>query len=79
MIETEIKWHKASEELPEHSCSVVIITGAGYIVNVCYSSKHKSFNASDGDSKHWALKTAFPVEYWAYYEEFVAQLPPPEE
>jgi hypothetical protein len=79
MIETKIKWHKASEELPERSCEVIAVNsthGSIYnVANVMYSDVHKMFNCLDimsdkkaAHSRHFSND----VVCWAYFDEFVA-------
>lgn len=59
-------WKKASEQLPEQSVEVIIVTDCGYVTNTSYSDRHKLFNTHDRDSEEEAHKYAIPALYWAY-------------
>jgi hypothetical protein len=83
MIETKIKWHKASEELPERSCKVVAVyfgnmIGIYRISSIDYSDRYKLFNCRD-DFCEEDIKTfscfSNDVAYWAYFDEIKAMFP----
>lgn len=74
MIETTIKWHKATEELPEKSCYVLALGKNGMLLLINYSHEHKVFNAHD-ELKH--LDYCFEpdeIEYWVKEDEVINQL-----
>lgn len=75
MFETKIKWHKASKELPDKSCDVVVACGDEdsiySISDVHFSSRHKMFNCRDYSE---TPETAFSdVKYWAYFDDVRSQ------
>lgn len=75
MFETRIKWHNASEELPNKSCEVIVLCAdcerndsIYAIMDVNYSSRHKSFNCHDfSDCPN--SRFSDDVKYWAYFDE----------
>jgi hypothetical protein len=83
MIETKIKWHKASEELPERSCKVIAayfdnMIGIYRISNINYSDRYKLFNCRDdfceADVEIYC-HFSNDVAYWAYFDEVTAMFP----
>lgn len=69
-ITTTIKWHNAAEELPERTCSVVVlIHSSDYCATLNYSAKHKLFNALDFEPPRIAVTRAIEVSHWCYKEE----------
>ena len=62
-INTNIVWHKASEELPPKSGWYWSITKNGTVSNVPYSAKHKRFNFYD----HYDPEEldVYPTIFWA--------------
>lgn len=64
MIETTIKWHKATEERPTVSGYYLVVcnhAGTPYVTKTNYSKKHDKFNCEDDDDAQFA----FDVDYWA--------------
>ena len=80
MIETKIKWHKASEELPDKSCMVITAHANGdriyRIISVNFSARHKLFNYYDfmdcpnPDNSEYSET----IKYWAYFDELAKSL-----
>ena len=70
---TEVCWKDVKEYLPDVSDCVVIITKHNTVETVRYSKVHKTFNASDYDSKKDARKYSLTndVKYWAYLNDFL--------
>lgn len=77
MFKTEIQWHKASEELPDKSCGVVVacedaddseIYG---IYTVHFSEYHRKFNCYDFEEE--PANSFEDVKYWAYFDEVCSQ------
>lgn len=65
MITTIIEWHDPAEELPEKSGYYLVLKYSGRITELCYSSKHKLFNAIDEETEAEAQKCAICCNYWA--------------
>lgn len=64
MIETIIKWHKATEERPTSSGMYLVACNcydSVYVTKTGYSKKHDKFNCADNDD----ARHAFDVDYWA--------------
>lgn len=81
MFETKIKWHKASKELPDKSCDVVVVSAYedSYeiysIQNVRYSSNHRKFNCEDDYGEYLANAIGLDdVKYWAYCDDIANAL-----
>lgn len=60
MFQTNVQWHKVSEELPEKSCEVVVARsardGVYDLISTDYSFKHKTFYCVDNASRRIAKK-----------------------
>ena len=69
-INTNIVWHKASEELPEKSGWYFSITRSGTFSNIPYSAKHKRFNFYDyNDPNDQCENDIYPTIFWAEVPE----------
>lgn len=70
MKEWTLKWHKATEELPEKSGEYLVAQISGltgeilYVMTSNYSARHKAFNASD---EHDTAEYATFYPFWAEY------------
>jgi hypothetical protein len=71
MLETVIKWHDVTEELPEKSGAYFIHSYSFHEVH--YSSKHKLFNAQDYYTEDEAKGYAIYPNYWAELPELPAK------
>ncbi len=62
-----IEWHNvATDGLPEKSGDYLVREkDNGLFVTLSYSAKYKKFNLSDCDTKHFAIKFAIEVDWWA--------------
>lgn len=77
MFQTDVQWHKASEELPEKSCEVVVArsvrNGVYDLISTDYSFKHKTFYCVD-NSPNRIVKNSHTfseyVDFWTYLDEF---------
>lgn len=74
MIETTIKWHKTSEELPEKSCHVLALRKNGSLYLINYSHKHKAFNAHDELEDTDYCFNADEIECWVNESEIINQI-----
>ena len=58
------EWISTNDALPAKSGEYLAYTVDGLFFVLCYSHKHKAFNAFDSNSKEFAERHAFDVTHW---------------
>lgn len=69
MYTSEIKWKRASEQLPKQSCMVLTISDCGLVQNMPYSDRLKKFNCYD-DSCLFPISN---VVFWEYRDNVISK------